>query len=92
MYASSTDESDYNISANSAVIEVGRNMVCIGVQAVDDMLIEGEESITVTATSNNNFDTVSGSTAVTITDNNGMLKLIIPEYIPTFFLPFHSIK
>ena len=72
--ASSTDENDYNISANSAVIEVGRNMVCIRVQAVDDILIENQESITITANSNNTFDRVSGSTAVTIMDNDGKLK------------------
>ena len=74
MCASSTDENDYNISADSAVIEVGRNMVCIGVQAVDDILIENQESITITANSNNTFDRVSGSTAVTIMDNDGKLK------------------
>ena len=46
-------------------------MVCIDVQAMDDRLIEGQESITVTTDSNNTFDRVSGSTAVTITDNDG---------------------
>ena len=45
--------------------------MCISVQAVDDRLIEGEESITVTTNSNITFDRVSGSTAVTITDNDG---------------------
>ena len=46
-------------------------MVCISVQAVDDELIEGQDSITVTTHPNNNFDRVSGSTAVTILDNDG---------------------
>ena len=66
-----TDEGDYNISANSAVIEVGENMTCISVEAVDDRLIESQESITLTATPRNDLDSVSDSTVVTITDNDG---------------------
>jgi hypothetical protein len=46
-------------------------MVCISIQAVEDDLIEGQDSITVTTRSSNTFDQVSGSTAVTIADNDG---------------------
>ena len=46
-------------------------MICISVQAVDDRLIEEQESITVTTNSNNTLDSVSGSTSVTIMDNDG---------------------
>ena len=46
--------------------------MCIGVQALEDELIEGEDSLTITTTSNNTFDRVSGSsTVVTIMDNDG---------------------
>ena len=67
-----TDDNDYNISASSAVIEVGSRRVCINVQAVDDRLIEGLESIAVITDPRNNLDSVSpNSTAVTIVDNDG---------------------
>lgn len=67
-----TDKNDYNISASSTVIEVGRNMACISIQAVDDRLIESQEGISVTADPRNNFDSVSPtSTTVTIMDNDG---------------------
>ena len=47
-------------------------MVCISVQAVDDRLIESQESIGVTTDPRNDFDSVSpSSTTVTITDNDG---------------------
>ena len=66
------DENDYNISASSAVIEVGSNEVCINIQAVDDRLIESLESIAVITDPRNSFDSVSPiSTAVTIMDNDG---------------------
>ena len=47
-------------------------MVYISVQAMDDRLIENQESITVTTEPRNDFDVVSpSSTTVTITDNDG---------------------
>jgi hypothetical protein len=67
-----TDENDYDISTNSAVIEVGNSTVCTNVQAVDDRLIESQENIIVTTNPRNNFDSVSpNSTTVTIMDNDG---------------------
>ena len=67
-----TDESDYIINANSAIIEVGSNVVCINVQAVDDRLIELQEIITVTINPRNDFDNVLPSgTTVRIMDNDG---------------------
>jgi hypothetical protein len=66
------DEGDYNISANSAVIEVGSSTVCITAQAMDDRLIESQENITLITNPRNNFDSVSpNSTTVTIMDNDG---------------------
>lgn len=72
IYVPFIDEEDYNISSNSAVIEVGNSTVCITLQAVDDGLIESQENITVITNSRNDFDSVSpNSTTVTIMDNDG---------------------
>ena len=62
--------------------------MCIGVQALEDELIEGEDSLTITTTSNNTFDRVSGSsTVVTITDNDG--KSVYIAVVIFFYLKAH---
>ena len=66
-----TDASDYQLSANSTVINVGEMMSCITVTAPDDELIEAEETLIVVSMPYNLRDTVDTNTTVTITDNDG---------------------
>ena len=48
-------------------------MVCIGIEAVDDRLIEDDENVTVTTDPRDSFDSVSpGRTIIAIMDNDGM--------------------
>ena len=48
-------------------------MICIGVEAVDDRLIESDERVTVTTDPRNSFDSVSQDrTIIAIMDNDGM--------------------
>ena len=66
------DASDYQLSANSTVINVGEMMSCIPIIALDDDLIEADETLIVVSMPYNPRDTVDTNTTVTITDNDGM--------------------
>ena len=43
-------------------------------EAIDDMIIESEESLTIIFTTQNSNDYVSGNTTVVISDNDGKIK------------------
>ena len=66
------DDSDYRLSANSAVIYIGESEACVTVYISDDQFIEDTEYFTLIPSSFNPNDIVVGSTTVMISDNDGM--------------------
>ena len=65
---------DFNVSDQQVVIPIEQTWACIEVGAIDDMIIESEESLTIIFTTQNSNDYVSGNTTVVISDNDGKIK------------------
>ena len=66
-----TDVTDYLLTADSTVIEVGEMMSCITVVPIDDDLIEANETLIVVSMPYNPYDIADTNTTVVITDNDG---------------------
>ena len=62
---------DFNVSNQQAVIPIEQTWACLKVEAIDDMIIESEESLTIVFTAKNSNDYVDENTTVVISDNDG---------------------
>ena len=63
--------SDYTpVLSGSATIAAGQSFVDITITPVDDLLVEGPETISLTLTSSSNYNLGNATASVTITDND----------------------
>ena len=65
------DKSDINITNELVIIPIGVSQVCFEVFAIDDAILESEESFTLVVEAMNPNDVVDGNTTVVISDNDG---------------------
>lgn len=66
-----TNGSDYNQLSNSVVIPIGQTSVTVPITVIDDVAVEGSETVSLTLNSNSNYVLGSNTTGtVTIADND----------------------
>ena len=66
---------DFNVSNQQVVIPIGWTLACLAVAAIDDMIVESEELLTLVFTTENSNDFVNkNTTVVVISDNDGNTK------------------
>jgi hypothetical protein len=65
-----TNGTDYSLVTGSAIIPVGQSSITIPITVLDDLLIEGNETVILTLSTSSSYTIGTGTATVTIADND----------------------